>query len=123
MSTVRLIETPHFLHLDHEGPLDLERCQTRFGQLLQEAHEQGHDLFIDVRDSDAELSMRDVWTLVQHLRTSTPAFDGQIAILDHWDQTYDRMQFLEVSAGEVGLRARAFIDFEQAMHGLWHAEL
>lgn len=64
-----------------------------------------------------------VMRYVQHLCASMPAFDGQIAILDHWDQTFDRMQFLEASAGEVGLRTRAFIDFEQAMHGLWNAEL
>jgi len=123
MPDVRLIRTRHFLHLDHDGTLDLESCQNVFAPMLQEAHEEGYNLLIDVRDSDVELSMRDVWALVQHLRTSTPAFDGQIAVLDHWDETYDRMQFLEASAREVGFRTCAFIDFEEAITWLWEENL
>ena len=119
MIDIRLVRVRQFLHLDHNGTFDLNGSRDVLAKMLRDAQQEDRNLLLDVRDSNVDLSMRDVWALVQHLHEYTPEFDKKMAILDRWDETYDRMQFFEASAGELGFQARAFIDFEKAMDWLW----
>jgi hypothetical protein len=43
--------------------------------------------------------------------------------LDRWDDTFDRMQFFEASAHRIGIQAKAFIDFEEAVNWLWQSRV
>lgn len=122
MLNVRLIRGTQFIHADHDGTLDLESSREALCTLLSDAPEgDPYDLLFDVRDADVELSMREVWTLVQDLDECAPGFDKRLAILDDWDETFDRMQFMEASAEMVGFQAHAFIDFENAVDWLWES--
>lgn len=119
MIDICLVRARQFLHFDHDGTFDLNGNRDVLAEMLRDAQQEDRNLLLDVRDSDVELSMRDVWALVQHLHACAPEFDQKMAILDRWDETYDRMQFFEASAGELGFQARAFINFENAMNWLW----
>lgn len=122
MIDVRLVRGTQFIHADHNGTVELESSRKALCQLLSDGSEGGrYDLLFDVRDADVDLTMTDVWTLVQDLDTCAPGFDKRLAILDDWDDTFDRMQFMEASAHEVGFQVRAFIDFESAVDWLWES--
>ena len=122
MIDIRLVRGTQFIHADHGGTLELESSRDALCQLLSDGPEgERYDLLFDVRDADVDLTMPDVWTLVQDLETCAPGFDQRLAILDDWDETFDRMQFMEASAREVGFQVRAFIDFESAVNWLWQS--
>jgi hypothetical protein len=119
-----MVRGAQFIHADHDGTLDLASSRDTLCTLLsEEAGEsnQKFDLLFDVRDAEIDLTMSDVWTLVQDIEQCAPGFDERLALLDDWDQTFDRMQFMEASAHEVGFQVRAFIDFESAVDWLWES--
>lgn len=125
MLNIRLVRGSQFLHGEHEGTLDLESSRDALCQLLAEGakgagSDQGsYALLFDVRDAVITLSMADVWTLLQDIDECDPGFDGRLGLLDDWDKTFDRMQFFEASADQLGFQARAFINFEKAVNWLW----
>ena len=125
MLNIRLIRGSQFIHGDHDGVLDLETSREVLCQLLAEGAEDAgatpgsYDLLFDVRDAEIMLTLPDVWRLLQNLDACDPGFDGRLALLDNWDDTFDRMQFFEANADQIGVQARAFIDFEQAVNWLW----
>lgn len=125
MLNIRLIRGSQFIHGDHDGALDLAASREVLCQLLAEGAEGAgatpgsYDLLFDVRDAEIMLTLPDVWRLLQDLDECDPGFDGRLALLDDWDDTFDRMQFFEASADEIGVQAKAFIDFEQAVNWLW----
>lgn len=122
MIDIRLVRGTQFIHADHDGTLELESSRDALCQLLSDGPQgERYDLLFDVRDADVDLTMPDVWTLVQDLETCASGFDQRLAILDDWDETFDRMQFMEASAHEVGFQVRAFIDFESAVNWLWQS--
>lgn len=127
MLNVRVIRGSQFIHGDHDGSLDFEETREALCTLLAEgAEEAGHasgsyDLLFDVRDAEIQLSMPEVWALLEDLDECDPGFDGRLALLDDWDQTFDRVQFFQDTADEIGLTARAFIDFEAAVNWLWES--
>ncbi len=122
MVDIRLVRGTQFIYVDHDGTLELESSRDALCQLLSDGPKrERYDLLFDVRDADVDLTMPDVWTLVQDLETCAPGFDQRLAILDDWDETFDRMQFMEASAHEVGFQVRAFIDFESTVNWLWQS--
>lgn len=125
MLNIRVIRGSQFIHGDLGGTLDLEVSRDALCKLLSEGAEGAgdasgsYDLLFDVRDADVKLEMKEVWDLLQDLDECDPGFDGRLAILDDWDETFDRMQFFQASADQIGVQARAFIDFEAAINWLW----
>lgn len=125
MLNLRVIRASQFIHGDMDGTLDLAASREALCTLLAEGAKGtgdaagSYDLLFDVRDADIQLAMKDVWELLKNLDECDPGFDGRLALLDDWDNTFDRMQFLESSADQIGVQARAFIDFEKAVNWLW----
>jgi len=123
MQNVRLVRGTKLIYADCDGTLDLPSSRDVLCQLLSQeigTSDEQFDLLFDVRGADIDLSMSDIWTLVQDIDECAPEFGERLALLDHWDETFDRMQFMEASAHEVGLHhVRAFIDFESAVDWLW----
>lgn len=125
MLNIRVIRGSQFIHGDLDGTLDLDASRDALCKLLSEGAEGAgaapgsYDLLFDVRDADIELTMSDVWTLLQDLDECDPGFDGCLALLEDWDNTFDRIQFFESSAHRIDVQARAFIDFESAVNWLW----
>jgi len=125
MLNIRVIRNKQFIRADQEGTLNLEASREALCRLLQEGTEgqgksQGkHDLLFDLRDADIQFEMKDVWTLAMNVQDCDPGFDGRLALLDDWDDTFDRVQFFEASTEHIGIQARAFLDFERAVDWLW----
>jgi hypothetical protein len=127
MLNIRLIRGRQFLRGDQHGTLDLERSREALCQLLTEGTEGAgaepgaHDLLFDVRDADIDMALKDVWILLKDLDECNPGFDGRLALLDNWDKTFDRMQFFEASSERIGVEAKAFLEFEEAVEWLWES--
>lgn len=127
MLNIRLVHDSQFLHGDMSGQLDLEASRKALCHLLAEGAEDAgsapgsYDLLFDVRDADIDMELKEVWELLQDLDACDPGFDGQLALLDDWDDTFDRMQFFEDSARQISIQAKAFIDFESAVRWLWES--
>ena len=127
MLNIRVVRSQKFIRADHEGTLDLEESREALCSLLAEGTEGSgevsgaHDLLFDVRDTEIALSLTDVWALLEDIEDCDPGFDGKLALLDNWDDTFDRMQFFEDSATYIGVTARAFLDFEAAVDWLWES--
>ena len=127
MLNIYIIRSQQFIRADHRGTLDLAESRDALFSLLDEGTagsgeaSGAHDLLFDVRDAEITLSYKDVWALLQDIQDYASGFDGTLAILDNWDDTFDRMQFFEDSAKHIGVTARAFLDFEAAVDWLWES--
>lgn len=125
MLDIRLVRGQQFFRGDQRGKLDLEASREALCQLLAEGTEGAgntpgsHDLLFDVRDADIAMELKEVWTLLQDLKECNPGFDGRLALLDNWDDTFDRVQFFEASSDMIGVEAKAFLEFEEAVEWLW----
>jgi hypothetical protein len=125
MLNIRLVRGQQFLRGDKQGELDLEKSREALCRLLAEGTEGAgtkpgaHDLLFDVRDAEIAMELKEVWALLQDLEECNPGFDGRLALLDNWDDTFDRVQFFEASSDEIGIEAKAFLEFEEAVEWLW----
>lgn len=126
MLTIRLIRS-HIIQASHQSTLDLHTSREVLCSLLGDATtndttSETYDLLFDVRDAEISMNMKEVWVLLQDLRECAPGFDGQLALLDRWGRSFDRVQFFEASSEHVDIHARAFLDFERAVSWLWQSQ-
>mgnify|MGYP006301097333 FL=1 len=127
MLNIRVVRSQQFIRADHEGTLDLEESRNALCSLLAERTESSgeasgaYDVLFDVRDAEIDFALKEVWALLEDVAECDPGFDGKLALLDDWDDTFDRMQFFEASSRHIGVTARAFLDFEVAVDWLWES--
>lgn len=127
MLTIRIIRGAQFLRGNQRGALDLEASQDALCHLLAEGTDGtggtagDHDLLFDVREADIEMTLPEVWALVEGLKTCDPGFNSRLALLGRWDETYNRLEFLQENARLYGIDAKAFHDFESAVNWLWES--
>jgi hypothetical protein len=125
MLNIRLIRGSQFLRGTLRGTLDPESSRKVLCKLLAEGAKGAgtasgaYDLLLDVREAGIDMTLQQVWALLDDLDACDPGFDGRLALLDRWDDTFDRVQFFEASASRIGITAKAFIDFERAVEWLW----
>jgi hypothetical protein len=67
------------------------------------------------------MELREVWAPLEDLDECNPGFDGRLALLDRWDDTFDRVQFFEASLERIGVEAKAFLEFEKAVSWFWES--
>ena len=103
-----------------EGGLDLDRTRRLLLDTATNAQAAGHNLLVDLRNAESTLSFRDVYHLVQLLGEHPEAFSGRIALLDVYDERFEKAQFFESSATEIGFEVRTFLDEDEAVAWLAH---
>jgi hypothetical protein len=125
MLNVRLLQGTQFLRADPSGTLDRTATHEALCTLLAEGTSGAgdapgdYDLLFDVREADIDMTLRQVWSLMQDVEACDPGFDHRLALLGRWDRTYNRLEFLQESAQMCGIEAKAFRDFEHAVEWLW----
>jgi hypothetical protein len=125
MLNIRLVRAPEFIHARPQGTLDVEASREALCQLLAEGTEGAgrvagaYDLLFDLRRTEIDLELKEVWALMDDLDACDPGFDGRLALLDNWDDTFDRAQFFEASSERIGIESKAFLEFEKAVNWLW----
>jgi hypothetical protein len=115
MASYRTLTIDGFTRLTVEGALDLEASRRILLDAVAEAGAAGQDLLIDLRPARSTLSFPDVYRLVRLLVDRPGTFSGRIAVLDDYDERFEKAQFFEFSASEAGLDARAFLDEGEAV--------
>ncbi len=96
------------------GELDLESTRELVLGVADTATAAGKNLLIDLRDVRTSMSYPDVYRVVQLVAQHPDVFSGRLALLDTYDNDFDKTQFFEASSVESGLQARAFIDEDRA---------
>jgi hypothetical protein len=94
-----------------EGTLDFEASATILRGVAAENAEKGKHLLIDLREAEASgLSYTDIYRLVEILGDHPVAFRGRMAILDTFRAGFEKVQFFQASATDLGFEVRAFLD-------------
>ena len=119
MFQIHHVKASDVLETTLEGALDFERTRAALEGIALANAETGYDLLIDLRAAeDAGISFPDVYRLVMGLSTHPESFKGRVALLDHYRDGFEKVQFFEAAATEKGYRVRAFADFEKATRWL-----
>jgi len=110
-----LFPAKEFIKGTAEGALDLEESKSALRALAKESPSPGQfDMLMDLREAECELSVADVFELVQFMFHHRPSFLGKIAVLVHEEAAFDKAKFLELCAENRGLHVHAFLDLSEA---------
>lgn len=126
MLDIRLIRGHDFLRSDLEGNLDFKKTRRLLRELILANTSSRYNLLIDMRDSidmrgsKETLSYAEVYRLVEELDKHAPLFRGRVALLDRWDEGFEKTQSFEAFASLRGFAVRTFLEFEQAITWVCH---
>lgn len=109
MISYTVVPIDSIVELEVTGELDLDASFILLLDVVRRADLAGHDLLIDLRKAQSDLSFKDVYRLVQFLDQHPDAFSGRLALLDDYDDGFLKTQFLEASARDHGFEVRAFL--------------
>jgi len=112
-----------YLHLNGEefikatatGELDLEESKRALKVLLEDpgfSHQ--CDILVDLREAACELSVADIFEIVQLLVKHRLSFLGKIAILVSGEPEFDKAKFMELCSENRGIQAHAFDEVSEA---------
>jgi len=114
-TNIRIISARDFVKATPEGQFDFESSK-RFLISVASASSSlnDHEILIDTRKTDCELSPSELWTLASELDTRRRAFSGRTAVLCPTER-FDQAGFFALCAHNRGFRVKAFTSFEEAI--------
>lgn len=83
---------------------------------------QSHGLLIDFRVSEGSISYRDVHELISVLTEHSTSFTHRIALLEEYNDRFEKAQFFQAYAAERGFQIRAFVNETAAVAWLEEGE-
>jgi hypothetical protein len=99
------------------GMIDLAASKIALKNLAADPEFDKHyEILLDLRDSECELSVMDVYEIATYLAWPDPALptSKKIAVLVSGQRAFDHAKFLEVCSTNRGVHVRAFEDYEKA---------
>ncbi len=99
------------------GTIDLAASKVALKNLAADPEFDRHyEILLDLRDSECELSVTDVYEIATYLAWPDPALPTRrkIAVLVSGERAFDHAKFLEVCSANRGVHVRAFDDYEKA---------
>ncbi|MGP1677700.1 MAG: hypothetical protein ACTS8S_11905 [Giesbergeria sp.] len=102
------------------GSIDLVASKAALKSLIADAEFEANDeILLDLRDSECELSITDVFEIATYLARPDPALPmrKKIAVLVTGQRAFDHAKFLQMCCANRGLQLKAFEDYEKA--GEW----
>src|SRR5580765_1714864 len=103
------------------GTIDLAASQSALKSLAADPEFDRHyEILLDLRSSDCELSVMDVYEIARYLAWPDPALPTRkkIAVLVSGQRAFDHAKFLEVCSTNRGSQIGAFEDYEKASEWL-----
>jgi hypothetical protein len=117
-SHLTIIRASDFLVATPHGQVDFERSKRILLKIAAaSASLVAHEILLDVRDAQIELSAGDLWYLAAELGYPHMPFRGKIAVLCSLAGS-DQADFFALCAQNRGFRVRAFTSFEEAVEWL-----
>lgn len=118
MGTYQLTETDGIQTLAVVGDTGAEEA-VQILQTVARDVKPGGPLLIDIREARSQtLSFKDTYQIATLLGSLSDAFQGRIAVLDGFDDQFEKTQFFEASAAVKGMEVRAFIGEPEALRWL-----
>ena len=117
-TNIRIIHAHDFIKATPEGTLDLENSKKLLVEIAADSSTSGdHEILLDTRKAQSELSAADLWYLAAELISFRKALSRKTAVLCPLKQ-FDRAGFFAICAQNRGLNVRAFTSFEDAFEWL-----
>ena len=103
------------------GTIDLVASKAALKSLAADPKfEARYEILLDLRDSECDLSVTDVYEICTYLAWPDPALptSKKIAVLVSGQRAFDHAKFLEVCSTNRGVQVGAFEDYEKASEWL-----
>ena len=103
------------------GTIDLGASKSALKKLAADPEFDSHyEILLDLRDSECEMSVMDVYEMAKDLAWPDPALPTRkkIAVLVSGERAFDHAKFLEVCSTNRGVQIGAFEDYEKASEWL-----
>ncbi len=119
MSTnIRIISARDFVRATPDGQFDFEKSMSFLISVASASSAvNDHEILIDTRKTDCELTPSELWTLAAELDGRRRAFSGRTAVLCPGER-FDQAGFFALCAHNRGFRVKAFTSFEEAIDWL-----
>jgi hypothetical protein len=117
-TNIRVISARDFVKATPEGKFDFEKSVDFLISVASAASALNeHEVLIDTRKTDCELSPAELWHLAAELDVRRRAFSGRTAVLCPTER-FDQAGFFALCAHNRGFRVKAFASFEEAIEWL-----
>ena len=117
-TTIRIIHAHDFIKATPEGTLDLENSKKLLVEIAADSSTSGdHEILLDTRKAQSELSAADLWYLAAELISFRKALSRKTAVLCPLAR-FDHAAFFALCAQNKGFKVHAFTSFEDAMEWL-----
>jgi hypothetical protein len=103
------------------GTIDLVASKSALKSLAADPEfDRRYEILLDLRDSECELSVMDVYEIATYLAWPDPALPTRkkIAVLVSGQRAFDHAKFLEMCSTNRGIQLGAFEDYEKASEWL-----
>lgn len=113
----RMFPLKDLIVMTSSGMIDLAASKAALRNLAADPNFDSQcEVLLDVRDSDCELSVADVYEIAAFLAWPDPALPmhKKLAVLVSAHQAFDHAQFFEVCSTNRGVQVRAFEDYDMA---------
>lgn len=110
MISYRTIPIDGITQLTVAGTLDLAASRALLLEIAQDAQLSSKGLLIDLHDAQGALSYRDVHEMIGVLVDHADAFTHRLALLEDYNERFEKAQFFQAYATELGFPIRAFVD-------------
>lgn len=115
MITYQTVPINGITQLTVDGTLDLAASQALLLDIVQDAQLSEQGLLIDLRQAQGALSYRDVYEMIGVLVDHSDAFTHRLAVLEDYNERFEKAQFFQAYANERGFDVRAFVDEAEAV--------
>ena len=117
-TNIRIISARDFVKASPEGQFDFEETkQFLIAVAAASSALNDHEILIDTRNTEANMSASDLWHLAASLEERRRAFGGKTAVLCPTHR-FDQAGFFALCAQNRGFRIRAFTSYEEAIEWL-----
>lgn len=110
----RAFPLKHLMVLTATGTLDLAASKAALHSLTADpGFDARSEVLLDLRDVECAMSVTDIYELAVHMASPNPALPTytKIALLVAGHAAFDHARFLEMCAGNGGLKIGAFVDY------------
>jgi hypothetical protein len=107
----------HLIVMTAAGTLDLAASKAALKSLVADpGFDARSEVLLDLRDVECAMSVTDIYELAVHMASPNPALPTykKVALLVAGRVAFDHARFLEMCAGNRGLRIGAFVDYANA---------
>ena len=120
-TTRKAFPLKHLIIMTSSGTIDLVASKSALKTLAADPEFDKHyEVLLDLRDSECELSVMDVYEIATYLAWPDPALPTRkkIAVLVSGQRAFDHAKFLEVCSTNRGIQVGAFEDYDKASEWL-----